>query len=68
MTQQLHEKLIADPGAPELPEMRLFGVIVGDIDDPKSWSGYPFASKGNPKKSPCAQLCGVAGRQRFASR
>ena len=50
MTQQLPEKLIVDPGALELPPMRLFGVIVGNIDDPKSWSGYPFTSKGDPKK------------------
>lgn len=49
--------LIVDPGAPALPSMRLFGVIVGDIDDPDSWSRYPFTSKGNPVKvTPCTVL------------
>lgn len=57
MTQQLAEKLLVDPGAAELPQMQLFGVIVGDIDDPKSWSGYRFTSKGDPKKtSACTAL------------
>jgi hypothetical protein len=50
MTHQLAERIIIDPGASLLPEMLLFGVLVGNIDDPKSWSGYAFATKGDSRK------------------
>jgi hypothetical protein len=50
MTTQLAEVLVVDPGAIELPQMKLFGVIVGNIDDLESWSGYKFTATGDPSK------------------
>lgn len=50
MTTQLAEILFADPGAIELPKMELYGVIVGDIDKPNSWTRYNFVSAGDPSK------------------
>jgi len=50
MTMQAPEVLIVEPGAIELPPMKLFSVLVGNIDDPKSLSGYKFATRGNPDK------------------
>jgi hypothetical protein len=44
MTAQVPDKLIADSGAIELPRMRLYGIIVGDPDDPKSRTSYAFTS------------------------
>ena len=50
MTMQLPEHLVVDEGAVRLPTMQLFGVLVGNIDNPKSWSGYKFSATGNPEK------------------
>jgi hypothetical protein len=44
MTAQAPEVLIADPGSVELPRLKLYRIIVGQIDDPKSWASYKFAS------------------------
>ncbi len=50
MTTQLAEILVADPGAIELPNMQLFGVITGDINKPRSCSRYNFVTAGDPAK------------------
>lgn len=50
MTMQAPEVLERDDGAVELPPLKLFGVLVGDIDDPSSSKTYPFMRKGDPSK------------------
>lgn len=50
MTAQISDLLIFDSGAFRLPEMSLYGVLTGDIEVPRTWRRYPFATKGNPKK------------------
>lgn len=57
MTQQFPEKLEIEPGAPVVPAMRLFGVIAGNVDNPKTWTRYPYKSQGAPSKTtPCTAL------------
>jgi hypothetical protein len=51
MTAQVPEVLIVDPGATELPQMKLYRIIVGDIDNPKSWTAYKFATTRDPPKA-----------------
>lgn len=50
MTIQAPEVLIADPGSIDLPAMKLYGIIVGNIDDSKSCASYKFAIKGTEAK------------------
>lgn len=50
MTIQAPERLERDDGAAELPPLKLYGVVVGDIDKPESSGGYPFMAKGDPSK------------------
>lgn len=50
MTAQIPDRLILDPGACPLPALSLYGVIVGDIDESRTWRGYAFKTKGSPSK------------------
>jgi hypothetical protein len=50
MTAQFSETLIADAGSIELPTMRLYEIVTGDIDKPRPWPTYVFATKGDAKK------------------
>lgn len=47
---QMPEVLEVEDGTLELPAFQLYGVMVGDIDDPKTWSGYTFSVRGDPTK------------------
>jgi hypothetical protein len=51
MTAQVPDKLIADSEAIELPRMQLYGIVVGDPDDPKSRTSYTFTSTREPPKA-----------------
>ncbi|MGF6210391.1 hypothetical protein [Comamonas sp. 4034] len=63
MTQQLLEKLEIGSGAPMVPDMHLFGIIAGEVDNPKTWLRYSYKSQGDPSKiTPCTAL-----RRRWAS-
>lgn len=50
MTMQMPEVLVLEERAFELPKFQLYGIKVGDIDDPKTCSGYKFSALGDPKK------------------
>jgi len=50
MTMQAPEVLEREVGAPDLPDLKLFGIQVGDIDEPRASRSYPFAHKGDPSK------------------
>ncbi len=50
MTMQAPDVMERDEGAIELPRLQLFGVLVGDIDDPRSSTTYPFSYQGNRTK------------------
>jgi len=50
MTTQAPEILVVEPGAIELPAMELYGITVGNIDDPKSCTSYKFATTGSKEK------------------
>jgi hypothetical protein len=57
MTNQVPEILIVENGAIELPAMRLYGVIQGDVADRKSWGRYPFETTGSSAKmTECSAL------------
>lgn len=57
MTMQAPEILEIESGAVELPDMKLYGVLVGNIDDPKSWASYPFLTLGTKEKmTMCSSL------------
>lgn len=47
---QMPEVLILEHGTFELPKFQLYGVMVGDIDNSKTWSGYKFSVVGDPTK------------------
>jgi hypothetical protein len=50
MTIQAPEVLLVDPGSIELPAMRLYSILVGNIDDPKTIRSYNFKTKGAEAK------------------
>jgi hypothetical protein len=51
MTMQAPEVLESEAGAPDFPNLKLVGIQIGDIDDPRSSKNYPFAHKGQPSKT-----------------
>src|SRR5215469_5993106 len=51
MTAQVPDQLITDSGAIELPRMQLYGIIVGNLDDPNSRTSYKFTSTREPPKT-----------------
>src|SRR6266481_4057749 len=50
MTTQSPEKLINECAAVDFGNLKIYGVLTGDVTDTQKHTRYEFTSKGNPKK------------------